>query len=132
MSPLTYGLLADLVVLLHAGFVLFVVFGGLLVWRWGGLAWVHLPAAAWGVAIEWSGAICPLTPLENRFRGFAGEETYAGDFVARYVMPILYPAGLTRTAQVVLGMLAIAINVAVYTRLLSRRREEQIRGVGRR
>jgi hypothetical protein len=128
MSPLTYGLLADMVVLLHAGFVLCVVFGGLLVWRWPALAWIHLPAAVWGIAIEWAGAVCPLTPLENQLRRLSGQEPYAGDFVARYVVPVLYPAGLTRTAQVVLGLLALAVNVVVYALLLTRRR----RGTGTR
>ena len=85
-------LLADLVVILHLSFVLFVVFGGLLVLRWPRLAWVHLPAAAWGVAIEFTGGICPLTPLENWLREKAGEIGYADGFTEHYILPVLYPA----------------------------------------
>jgi hypothetical protein len=113
--------LADVVLLLHFAFVVFVVAGGLVVLRWPRVAWAHFPAAAWGALIEFGGWICPLTPLENRLRAAAGQETYTGDFVARYVMPVLYPAGLTRETQIVLGVLVVAINVAVYWRLLVRR-----------
>ena len=107
-------MLADLVVLVHLAFVLFVVAGGLAVMRWPSLAWAHLPAVGWGIAIEWSGAICPLTPLENWLRAQAGGRGYEGEFVARYILPLLYPAGLTRTAQVVLGAAVLAVNVGVY------------------
>lgn len=107
-------LVADLLTLLHAGFVLFVVLGGLLVLRWPRAAWVHLPAAAWGTWVEWAGRVCPLTPLENHFRRLAGQTGYAGGFVEHYVIPVLYPAGLTRNLQWVLGGLVVAINLAVY------------------
>jgi hypothetical protein len=109
-----YRLLADAVVLLHLGFVVFVICGGLLVsWRrW--IAFVHLPAAAWGVYIEFSGRICPLTPLENHFRALAGDAAYAGDFVERYLIPVLYPPDLRRDVQVALGLFALAVNIAVY------------------
>lgn len=117
-----YLLLADLVVALHAAFVAFVVTGGLAVRRWPRVAWAHLPAAAWGVGIEWSGAVCPLTPLENRLRGRAGDAGYAGDFVERYLLPVLYPAGLTRTGQVALGVVVIVVNASVYGWVLRRRR----------
>ena len=109
-----YGLLADLVLVAHFGFVLFVVLGGLLLLRWPKLAWLHIPAAAWGVAIEYAGWICPLTPLENDFRRRAGESGYGGDFVARYLLPVLYPEGLTRDAQIVLGSAALLLNAAIY------------------
>ena len=82
-----YGLLADALVLVHVAFVVFVMLGGLLVWKWHRLAWVHLPAVAWGVWIEWSGGICPLTPLENWLRAGSGEGTYPGDFIQHYVLP---------------------------------------------
>jgi hypothetical protein len=109
-----YRFLADAVVLLHLGFVVFVVCGGVLVlWR-RGLAVVHLPAAAWGVYIEFSGRVCPLTPLENRLRALAGDAVYSGDFVERYLMPVLYPPGLRRDVQIGLGLFALAVNVAVY------------------
>ena len=109
-----YRLFADGVVLLHLAFVVFVVCGGLLVlWRrW--MAFVHLPAAVWGVYIEFSGRICPLTPLENRLRVLAGDAGYSGDFVERYLMPVLYPPGLRRNVQIALGLFALAVNAAVY------------------
>lgn len=113
-GPMVPALAADLVVLLHAAFVVFVVAGGLLVlWR-RGIAWLHLPAAAWGVFVELTGRICPLTPLENRLRAAAGLQGYEGDFVERYIIPVLYPDGLRRDVQVALGLAALAINVAIY------------------
>ncbi len=107
-------LLADLVVILHLSFVLFVVFGGLLVLRWPRLAWVHLPAAAWGAAVEFAGGICPLTPLEQWLRVEGGGLGYGSDFIERYVLPVLYPAGLTHNVQLVLGIVVVVINAAVY------------------
>jgi len=107
-------LLADLVVILHLSFVLFVVFGGLLVLRWPRLAWVHLPAAAWGAAVEFAGWICPLTPLEQWLRVEGGGLGYGSDFIERYVLSVLYPAGLTRNVQLVLGIVVVVINAAVY------------------
>lgn len=107
-------LFADAIVLLHLAFVAFVAVGGLLVWRWPRLAWVHLPCALWGAAVSFGGWICPLTPLENHFRQQAGDAGYSGDFVARYLLPVLYPEGLTREAQVVLGALVVVVNAAVY------------------
>lgn len=118
----TFRLLADAVVLLHLGFVVFVVLGGLLALRWPAMRWIHLPAAAWGAWIELSGGICPLTPLENALRQRAGEAAYAGDFVARYILPVLYPHALTRRIQVVLAALVVAVNLAVYWWVWVRRR----------
>lgn len=118
----TYRHLADAVVILHFAFVLFVVLGGLLVLRWPRLAWLHLPAAAWGALIELGGWICPLTPLENRFRHRAGESGYAGGFVEHYVLPVLYPPELTRGVQIALGLAVLGVNLAVYGSLLARRR----------
>lgn len=106
--------LADLVLVVHLGFVVFVLAGGLLALRWRWVPWVHLPAAFWGAFIELSGGICPLTPLENRLRRAAGSSGYAGGFVEHYLLPILYPGSLTPTFQLVLGLLVIAVNVAVY------------------
>ena len=113
---------ADALVILHAAFVLFVVAGGALVWRWPRLAWLHVPAALWGAAVELFGWICPLTPLENELRVRAGAEGYRGGFVEYYLLPVLYPEGLTRTAQLVLGGIVLALNVALYTALVLRRR----------
>jgi Protein of Unknown function (DUF2784) len=113
--------LADLVVVLHLAFVAFVVAGGLLVLRWPKLAWVHLPAAAWGAIVELTGWICPLTPLENWLRERAGSEVYAGDFVARYIVPTLYPEALTRTSQLLMGLAVILLNAVLYALVLRRR-----------
>jgi hypothetical protein len=96
------------------GFVLFVVLGGLLVLRWPRLAWLHLPAAVWGALIEFAGWICPLTPLENRLRRAGGTAGYAGGFVEHYLLPVLYPVGLTRGVQYVLGAGVVLVNAAVY------------------
>lgn len=116
-----YLLLADLLVLAHLAFVAFVAAGALAVWRWPRAAWLHLPAAAWGVAIELWGGVCPLTPIENRLRRLGGGETYAGDFLREYLLAALYPAGLTRGVQIALGMLAAAVNIAFYAWWLRRR-----------
>jgi hypothetical protein len=118
-----YRILAGTVVVIHLGFVLFVALGGLLVWRWRRLAWAHLPAVGWGVWIELSGGICPLTPLENDLRRLGGESGYSGDFVAHYLLPVLYPGGLSRGVQAVLAVVVLALNAGVYGRrlLLARR-----------
>jgi hypothetical protein len=117
-----YGLLADVVLLVHAGFVVFVVLGGLPVLRWPRLAWLHLPAVAWGAGIEFAGAICPLTPLEIHLRSLAGQQGYAGGFVEHYVFALLYPEGLTRNVQLALGLLVIVINALVYAIVWRRHR----------
>jgi hypothetical protein len=111
---LPYGLLADAVLLLHAAFVAFVVLGGLLALRWPRLAWVHVPVVAWGAGIEFTGGICPLTPLENQLRSLAHQQGYAGGFVEHYVFGLLYPEGLTRNVQLALGLLVLVVNAAVY------------------
>lgn len=108
------SLAADALVVLHLAFVAFVVLGGLLVLRWPWLAWVHVPAAIWGAWIEVAGWICPLTPLENRLREEAGQQGYATSFVEHYLLPVLYPAALTREVQWLLGGLVIAVNAVVY------------------
>ena len=115
-SASIFAAAADAVVLLHAAFVLFVVFGGLLVLRWRWIAWLHVPAVLWGVAIEFGGWVCPLTPLENYLRQTGGAVGYEGDFIAHYVLPILYPAALTRSWQIFLGACALAINLLIYGR----------------
>ena len=117
-----YRALADLVLLLHLAFVLIVVLGGLLVLRRPALAWLHLPCAAWGVLIEFAGWICPLTPLEVSFRMRGGGAGYAGGFIAHYVTAALYPQGLTRGVQIVLGAFALILNAAIYAWIVARRR----------
>jgi len=109
-----YRLLADFVLVLHAGFVAFVMLGALLVLRWPRLAWVHVPVALWGAGIEFLGGICPLTPLENHWRRLAGELGYQGGFVEHYVVSVLYPDGLTRRVQLLLGAVVMVVNGAIY------------------
>jgi Protein of Unknown function (DUF2784) len=118
---MNYRLLADLVLILHAGFVAFVVLGAVLALRWPRIAWVHVPVVLWGAGIEFLGGICPLTPLENHWRRLAGELGYPGGFVEHYVMSALYPDGLTRQVQLVLGALVLLVNVLIYTWVFRRR-----------
>ena len=115
-----YRALADLVLVVHLAFVVFVVLGGLLVLRWPRLAWLHVPAAIWGVLIEYTGWICPLTPFENSFRTLGGEVSYSDGFIQHYIQPILYPAGLTRSTQVVLGSLVLLVNLTAYSVVIAR------------
>lgn len=124
MSPLTAHVLATLVVAAHVAFIAFVVLGALLVLRWRKLLYLHLAAVIWAIYIEWSGAICPLTPLENALRAAAGLQAYGGDFVAEYVLPVLYPDGLTRRAQLVIGAAVLVVNVFTYGMLLRRRQSD--------
>lgn len=109
-----YPLLADLVLIVHLAFVVFVLCGGLLVLRWRWIAWLHVPAIAWGAFVEFRGWICPLTPLENWLRAQGGDISYRSDFVAQYLLPVLYPGDLTRDLQLLLGTAVIVLNAAVY------------------
>jgi hypothetical protein len=127
MPSVTWGILADAVVLAHLAFVAFVVAGGFLTWRWPCAALGHLPALAWGLWIELSGDVCPLTPLENHLRARAGEAGYAGGFVEHYVIPVLYPPGLTHHTQWVLAAVLLVLNVAAYGGLLVRARPRKAR-----
>ena len=120
---MAYHFLADLILALHFCFILFVLFGGLLCLYRTGLAWLHLPAASWGVWIEWSGGICPLTPLENRFRLAASEQGVAGGFVEHYLIPIIYPDHLEPALQWLLGAVVILVNLVIYLFVLSRSRK---------
>ena len=118
---------ADAIVALHFAFVLFVVLGASLVLRWPRVAWFHVPAVIWGALVEFTGWICPLTPLENRLRRSAGETGYQGDFIAHYVLPVLYPNGITRRDQLVLGGVALTINIAIYAVVLARLRRTTVK-----
>lgn len=109
--------LADALVVLHLGFVAWVVMGGLAALRRPRLTWLHLPAAAWGARIERTAGICPLTPLENHWRSLAGQAGYTGSFVEHYVIPVLYPVGLTPAIQAWLGWGVVALNLLVYAAL---------------
>lgn len=115
------SLAADLLVAVHLLFILFVIFGGLMVLHRPRLAWLHLPAAAWGALIEFMGWMCPLTPLENRLREMAGEAGYAHGFIEEYIAPIVYPLGLTPHVQIWLGLGVIVINLFVYAVVLRNR-----------
>lgn len=125
MTPQLYAVAAVLVVLLHVLFVAFVVAGAALLWRWPRVAWLHLPAVAWGVFVELAGRVCPLTPLEMRLRLLAGLEGYEGDFIGHWVLPLLYPAGLTQGMQVAFGLGALLINLALYGAWLAGRRRRR-------
>ena len=110
-------ILADAVLVLHLAFVLFVLFGGLLAITWRKVIWLHLPAVAWGAFVEFSGWVCPLTPLESWLREQGDGRGYTGDFLGHYLDALLYPDGLTRTMQLVLGLVVLAVNSAVYFHL---------------
>ena len=112
---------ADLVVVLHLAFILFVGLGALLSLRWKAAAWLHLPALAWGVAIELTHGVCPLTPIEQRLRVAAGDAVYSGSFIGHYLLPLIYPAGLDERFQYALGIVLIIFNLAVYAWVLLRR-----------
>ena len=115
-----YAFLADGVVVLHLLFILFVVSGGFFALKWRKIVYLHIPAVVWGVYIEFSGKICPLTPLENRFRLKSGQIGYEGDFIERYIIPVIYPINLTREMQITLGIVALLINVLAYGLLMYR------------
>jgi hypothetical protein len=115
-----YRVLANGVVSIHALFILFVVLGGLLAWRWRWVAAVQVPCAIWGVLIEYRGWICPLTPLENALRAKAGQEGYSAGFIEHYLLPTMYPSGLTPRVQALLGTFVLVVNAFAYTVLLRR------------
>jgi len=115
-----YRLLADFVLILHFLFIVFVVFGGLLVLRFPKLALAHIPAACWGAFIELTGRLCPLTGMEVRLRRIAGDAGYSDSFIEHYILPIIYPAGLTRDIQFGLAGAVILINIAIYGIILHR------------
>ncbi len=111
---MVYQALADFVLIVHLAFVIFVVLGGLLVLRWRQLAWAHVPAFLWGALVEFTGWVCPLTPLENWLRQKGGGLAYRTDFIQHYILPVLYPAILTRGLQIFLGLLVVTVNLGLY------------------
>ena len=113
--------MADFLVVVHFAFIVFVVFGGFLVLKWGRVAFLHIPCALWGVLIEFGGWICPLTPLEHHFREAVGGVGYSGEFIDHYLMPLVYPEGLTRGMQISLGVMVLAVNLCVYGWMLVNR-----------
>lgn len=117
-QPMIYNLAATAIAVLHLAFIVFVLFGAFLLLRWPKLMWVHVPAAVWGVLIELFGLWCPLTKWENYFLRMAGRAGYSGGFVSHYIMPIIYPPGLTRGHEIAIGVFVLVVNVAVYVRVL--------------
>ena len=109
-----YRLAADTVLLLHLAFILVVLFGAVFARRWHWVPWLHLPMAAWGVWISAAGAVCPLTPLENRLRLAAGQSGYEGGFIEHYLLMLIYPEGLTPTVQWLLAALVLGLNAGLY------------------
>jgi len=105
---------ADLVLIVHALFIVFVIFGGFVVLKWHGMIWAHIPCAIWGTLIEFFGWICPLTYLENYLREYSNINHYEGSFIQHYMLPVIYPPGLTSEIQLLLGILVIVINLVVY------------------
>jgi len=115
-----YRVFADLVVVVHLAFVLFAVLGAFLVLRWKRCAWIHVPCVLWAALIEFAGWVCPLTPLENWLRERAGAIAYQSGFVEHYILPLLYPAVLTRPLQIVLGLFVLGVNLGIYGWVLYR------------
>ena len=122
-SPVYNAIAADLLLVLHLGFICFVLAGGLLVLKWRWLAILHLPAVAWGALVEIQGWLCPLTPWEQQLRQAAGQAGYRGGFVEHYLLPVLYPPGLEHNTQLILGGAVILINAIIYGWIFLRRRE---------
>ena len=118
-----YEAAANAILVLHLCFLLFVSLGGFAVLRWPRLGWVHVPAAAWGILIEYAGWVCPLTPLEVALRQRGGQPGYAGGFIEHYLTAVIYPTGLTRGIQWMLGSAVLVGNVMIYSRLFVRRRQ---------
>ena len=112
-----YSVLAASAAVLHFAFILFVIGGAFLLLQWPKLMWIHLPAAVWGVLIEWFSWYCPLTKWENYFLQQAGRAGYSGGFVAHYIMPVIYPAGLTRGHEIVIGVFVLVLNAGIYMRV---------------
>ncbi len=117
MNRVSYQFAATAIAVLHLAFILFVIFGGILLLRWPRLVWVHLPAAVWGVLIEWFSWYCPLTKWENHLLRRAGRAGYDGGFVAHYILPVIYPAGLTRGHEIAIGIFVLVLNAGIYMRV---------------
>jgi hypothetical protein len=122
ITAMAYQFAANGVLLLHLGFIVFVVLGGLFALRWWRVAFVHLPCAAWGAAIEFGGWICPLTPLEWALRARAGQGGFEGGFIDEYLWPLVYPEALTRDLQIGLGVGVVLLNLVIYAVVIWRRR----------
>jgi hypothetical protein len=124
---MVYRVLADFTLVIHLAFIVFAMMGALLVLRWRWLIFVHIPAAVWGVLIQFKGWICPLTPLENRLRRSAGQSGYEGGFIDHYLLPVIYPEGLTTNIQIILGTVVLILNFVFYLLVILRIRKERSR-----
>ncbi|TAJ09414.1 DUF2784 domain-containing protein [Marinilabiliaceae bacterium JC017] len=113
-----FQILADLTIIIHGLFILFILFGALLAFRWKRIIWFHLPLAIWGAMVEYFHWICPLTPLENHFRRLSGEAGYEGDFIEQYLIPVIYPENLTPQFQIIFGSIVVVINLIIYSSLV--------------
>ena len=113
-EAMMYGLLADIVLIIHLLFIIFVIGGGLLTLRWKKAAWLHLPLLVWAIFVEFTGWVCPLTPIENSLRKMTGGSGYSGSFIEHYLLPIIYPGAMTRGVQITLGMMLIIVNICTY------------------
>lgn len=121
-SPSIAHFFADALIIVHLSFIVFVLFGALLLLKWPKMILLHLPCLVWGILVEFMGWYCPLTPLENTFRKQAGLEMYSGDFVMQYIMPVIYPPELTRGFQIIFGAIVLIMNLVIYGYLIWRRR----------
>ncbi len=117
---------ADAVLVMHLAFILFVVAGALLALRYAWLIWLHIPAAIWGTWVELANRLCPLTIVENALRLRAGQSGYDESFIEHYLLPVIYPAGLTRSMQFWLAGILVTINLVLYTVWLLQRRKTRI------
>jgi len=122
-----FSIAADLLVILHLVFIVFVILGGLLLLPWPRLVYLHLPAVVWGGLVELQGWLCPLTPMEQHLRKLAGENGYSGGFVEHYLLPLIYPAALTRETQSILGLSVIIVNLVIYTVIIVKYRYDRRR-----
>ena len=120
-----YSFLADLLVVFHLVLILYVIAGALLIVKWPKTLWLHLPSCFWGMTIEFTGWICPLTPWEIQLRRLAGEEGYTGSFIEQYLIPIIYPSGLNWENQMLLGSIVLIVNLSLYTLILIKRRKRK-------
>ena len=120
-----YSFLADLLVVFHLVFILYGIAGAMLIFKWPKTIWLHLPSCFWGMTVEFTGWICPLTPWEIQLRRLAGEEGYTESFIEHYLILIIYPSGLNREIQMLLGSIVLIVNLSLYTLILIKRRKRK-------
>jgi hypothetical protein len=121
---MVYCLLADVVFIIHLCFIVFVVIGAFFVLKWRWVAFIHIPAVIWGLAIEFLNAPCPLTPWEQQLLLRAGEEAYRGGFVDHYIVPLIYPDANPRFFLEA-GIFLLVLNCVVYAWIIMRMRAKK-------